>query len=149
MVFQGSFFKQYSCNLCELLCHLVDLPGYGFAKVAKAKRQDWSGVLSSYMHERRNLSLLVLAQDVRRDVEEEELWFLEQLSAASCRDREVILALTKCDKLGSNELRKRLALISQQSGLPEDHLYPCGLDVRGKQVVGRLRTSLFDRLTGR
>ena len=49
-------------------CHLVDLPGYGFAKVSKQLRNHWSQVLSTYLLQREALKGLVIVVDIRRGI---------------------------------------------------------------------------------
>src|SRR5210317_2169282 len=48
--------------------HLVDLPGYGFAKVSRILRQHWDTVLSTYLLHRRALKGLVIVVDIRRGI---------------------------------------------------------------------------------
>jgi len=78
----------------ELL--FVDLPGYGYAKVSKAERKRWQGLVEAYLKHRESLRAAVLLQDIRRDLSEDE-----DLLIAWLREREipVVLAVTKSDKL--------------------------------------------------
>jgi GTP-binding protein len=76
--------------------HLVDLPGYGYAKVPVAVKQHWQKVLSSYLEQRQSLRGLVLMMDVRHPLKEYDLQMLEW-----CRHQQmpVHILLTKADKL--------------------------------------------------
>lgn len=76
--------------------HLVDLPGYGYAKVPKAVKQHWQQVLSTYLQQRQSLRGLVLLMDVRHPLKEFDLQMLEW-----CRHQQmpVHILLTKADKL--------------------------------------------------
>ena len=74
---------------------LVDLPGYGYAKVAKTERADWKRWIEAYLGSRRTLRLAVLLQDLRRDPGDDERLLLEWLAE---RGMPAIVALTKCDK---------------------------------------------------
>lgn len=75
---------------------LVDLPGYGFAKVADSMRQHWGELLSGYFQVRQSLSGLLLIVDMRRrltDYDEQMLRFAEEVNLP------VHVLLTKADKL--------------------------------------------------
>ncbi len=84
---------------------LVDLPGYGYAKVPAKVRAQWRGMIESYLLSRRVLKGVVLILDARRDgPNPHEVDFLRWLQ----KERLPVLpVLTKCDKLKKN------ALISQ------------------------------------
>ena len=92
---------------------LVDLPGYGFAKVPGALRQHWGELLSGYFEVRQSLSGLLLIADMRRrltDYDRAMLQFAEEVSLP------VHILLTKADKLKKGqaatallEVRKELA----------------------------------------
>jgi len=75
---------------------LVDLPGYGFAKMSRADAVKIAALLADYLRRRRNLAALVMLIDARRGPEREELEL-----AAAVRDRglELIVVATKCDKI--------------------------------------------------
>jgi GTP-binding protein len=92
---------------------LVDLPGYGFAKVPDARRRHWRGLLSDYFAGRSSLGGLMLVMDIRRGLTE----FDEQmLLLAESAELPVHVLLTKADKLKRGqvassllEARRRLA----------------------------------------
>lgn len=91
---------------------LVDLPGYGYAKMSRTDAERIGRLVQDYMSRRRLLVALVLLVDARRGPESEEL-ALTQL--AETRDeetdqlRQVIVVATKCDKLRSAERARALA----------------------------------------
>jgi len=94
---------------------LVDLPGYGYAKVAAAVRQEWRDLLEAYFRERTSLVGLFITVDVRRGLND-----LDQVMLAWSRDANVAAAilLTKADKLSrSARLQRRRAIAMT---LPED-----------------------------
>jgi GTP-binding protein len=84
----------------------VDLPGYGFARVAKAERAAWRRLVEGYLDGRAPLRAAVLVQDVRRDASADEFdlvaWLVE-------REVPVLVAATKADKLkrGARDARLR------------------------------------------
>jgi GTP-binding protein len=76
--------------------HLVDLPGYGYAEVSRDTRESWRPLIEAYLSTRGTLAGVLLLVDVRRGVEHEELDFVPWLEQRDC---DVVVALTKCDKL--------------------------------------------------
>lgn len=85
---------------------LVDLPGYGFAKVPEAVRRDWGALVGGYIQQRDNLRGLIVLMDVRRP-----LTSLDQqmLDWAQAHQRPVHILLTKADKLSRNAANQSLS----------------------------------------
>jgi len=75
---------------------LVDLPGYGFARVSKVERATWRGLVEGYLGRRAPLRAAVLVQDLRRDASEDERELLAWLAA---HDVPTLVVATKSDKL--------------------------------------------------
>lgn len=75
--------------------HLVDLPGYGFAKVPKKMRQHWDTVLSTYLLQRQALKGLVIVVDIRRGISELDGALIEMLN----NNLPLHVLLAKADKL--------------------------------------------------
>jgi GTP-binding protein len=86
----------------ESQCHLVDLPGYGFAKVSKQLRNHWNLVLSTFLLKRQALRGLVVVVDIRRGISDFDQALIDMM------DNTVPLhiLLTKSDKLGRNAIHK-------------------------------------------
>ena len=80
---------------------LLDLPGYGFAKSSKAKKQDWGPLLGEYFQKRQALTAVIIFMDIRHPLKEND-WEMINL----CRDFDVpfIPVLTKSDKLSNNKI---------------------------------------------
>lgn len=78
---------------------LVDLPGYGYAKVSQEQRREWTEKMHQFLLERQQLALIVLLVDARHEPMELDLdmayWLAEH-------ERKFIVALTKADKLSKN-----------------------------------------------
>src|SRR3990167_2041905 len=79
---------------------LVDLPGYGYAKVARSIQRDWQQLLTDYLHYRQSLTGLILIMDCRHP-----LTSLDEvlLNAAKARNLMVHILLTKADKLSKSQ----------------------------------------------
>lgn len=89
---------------------LVDLPGYGYAKVAKKVKDQWQKHLSEYLYERASLKGLVLVMDIRHPLQEYDTlminWAIE-------RELPTHILLTKCDKLKNGARKTSLMAVNQ------------------------------------
>jgi len=82
--------------------HLVDLPGYGYAKVAKTQREKWEIETRNYLLRREDLLHIFLLIDSRIPPQVIDIEFMEWLSK---NQRPFSILFTKCDKLSSNKVR--------------------------------------------
>jgi GTP-binding protein len=94
---------------------LVDLPGYGYAKVSREERDRWRPLVESYLGARPSLRTAVLLQDLRRDWSEDEALLVAWLAE---RKVPVLVALTKSDKLRPMQRAQRVRELRGQTGLP-------------------------------
>ncbi len=85
---------------------LVDLPGYGYAKVSDSERRRWSELIEGYFDDDRDLRLVIQLWDIRHDPSKDDYQMLEYMLE---REIPFILVLTKSDKLNKSERAKRLA----------------------------------------
>lgn len=92
---------------------LVDLPGYGFAKVPRPLQEHWRGLLDTYFTKRESLKALFLIMDVRRPLTDLD-W--QMIEFALSRGRGVHLILTKADKLGRGAAGSTLARVRREIG---------------------------------
>ncbi len=79
---------------------IVDLPGYGFAKVSKAQKADWQKLITYYLHSSEHLRLANILIDARRGIKENDIAMMELLKAC---DKEFQIVLTKADKASVDE----------------------------------------------
>jgi GTP-binding protein len=84
---------------------LVDLPGYGFARVSKQLRSHWDEVLSTFLLKRQALRGLVIVVDIRRGISELDQVLIEMLD----NRLPLHILLTKSDKLSRNAIQKAVA----------------------------------------
>src|SRR5215212_8003744 len=80
--------------------YLVDLPGYGFAKVSQAQRKSWQKMIEDYVRKRENLVTLFLLIDSRHSPQKNDLEFVDQLGKWQIP---FALAFTKADKITQKE----------------------------------------------
>ena len=92
---------------------LVDLPGYGYAKVAASLRVEWQGAVGDYVERRRCLRGLVLLMDVRHPLKDLDRQLIDW---AVSLGRPVHVLLTKADKLGRGEANATLAAVRRSVG---------------------------------
>lgn len=85
---------------------LVDLPGYGYAKVSDSERRRWSELIEGYFDDDRDLRLVLQLWDIRHDPSKDDYQMLEYMLE---REIPFIIVLTKADKLNKSERTKRLA----------------------------------------
>ncbi|HTJ79233.1 MAG TPA: ribosome biogenesis GTP-binding protein YihA/YsxC [Rariglobus sp.] len=90
--------------------HLVDLPGYGYAKVAKTQRASFNKAVADYLAGRKNLSCVFVLIDSRLTPQAIDLEFVEWL--ASCTVP-FALVFTKLDKSGASVAQANIALFKQ------------------------------------
>ena len=87
---------------------LVDLPGYGYARVAEAVKFQWQDLMAAYLHRRRSLVGLVIVMDIRHPLTDFDQRMLEWSREAQ---RSVLLLLTKQDKLKRGAALAQLAQV--------------------------------------
>lgn len=85
--------------------YLVDLPGYGYAKVPKTERKKWEKFLRKYIIQRENLYCLFVLIDVRHEAQSADLDFMEWLGVSEIP---FVIVFTKADKLKPEELEENL-----------------------------------------
>lgn len=105
---------------------LVDLPGYGFAKVPLAMRRHWRHLLEDYFSDRRSLSGLFVIMDCRRPMTDVDQQMLAMADAVACP---VHVVLTKADKLSRGKAA-------------------AALQATRKSLTDRASVQLFSALTG-
>lgn len=86
--------------------YLVDLPGYGYAKVSKEDRKKFMGMIDHYVKDRPNLVNLFVLIDSRHEPQKNDLEFMEMLGQEGIP---FSIVFTKIDKLSSNQLQKNIS----------------------------------------
>ena len=96
---------------------IVDLPGYGYAKVSKSVSESWGPMMEQYLSRRENLLKVVLLVDIRHAPSKQDVEMYEYLRHYGL-DGAVVA--TKADKISRNQLQKQIKLIRQTLGLDAD-----------------------------
>jgi GTP-binding protein len=89
--------------LADSRFHLVDLPGYGYARVPAAVKKSWGVLVEGYLTGNPNLKGLVFLVDCRRDLRPDDMTLLEWVVN---RELPFLIVLTKADKLSRNQLNQ-------------------------------------------
>ena len=118
----------FSFSLAGANVRLVDLPGYGYAKVSRAERALWGEVVPRYVESRQQLKLMLLLCDIRRSPAEEEHDLVAWCAARGLACR---LVLTKGDKLNKSQRFAAAAKARRELGTPDDVLVISSLKKEG------------------
>nr|WP_281047795.1 ribosome biogenesis GTP-binding protein YihA/YsxC [Syntrophotalea carbinolica] len=132
-------------NFFEVNQHfmLVDLPGFGFAKVPVSVKKAWGRMTRTYLEERTNLKAVVLLFDIRREPRDEELQLLDWLEELNIP---TIPVITKVDKVTKNRRRAQIRPILEATGLPQEAFsFFSALTREGREdILQRLDVALSD-----
>ncbi len=120
---------------------LVDLPGYGYARVAKERQAEWRPLIEGYLKSSPRLRGLVLLLDARREPSDDDRAMLAFLADAGLP---VLVAITKMDKFGSAAGEERVNAIAAALELDREQVVP----VSARTGLGRdeLASALADLL---
>lgn len=100
---------------------LVDLPGYGYARVSKERRAEWKPLIESYLRGSSDLRGIVQLLDVRHDPTADDRSMLDFLGDLGIP---TIVVLTKVDKLTPAERTRRIVQLASELTLDDDQLIP-------------------------
>ena len=101
---------------------LVDLPGYGYAKVSKAEKARWAELVEGYLSAGRNIALIIQIIDIRHKPTRDDYDMLDFLYQSNAP---FVIALTKRDKLKKTAYQKRIdELLDELADYEETELFP-------------------------
>ena len=100
---------------------LVDLPGYGYARISKTRKAEWLPLIEGYLRQATALRGVVQLLDVRHPASNDDLQMLDFLAEVGVP---TIVALTKIDKLRAQELPARMRELALQLQLDEEQMIP-------------------------
>lgn len=98
---------------------LVDLPGYGYARISKDRKAEWKPMIESYLKGSSNLRGIVQLLDVRHDPTKDDLQMFDFLATVGVP---TMVVMTKTDKLTKAQAAERIQAISSSLGLEEDQV---------------------------
>ena len=91
--------------------YLVDLPGFGYAKISKNMKSLWEKLISDYFNYSKNLKIVLHLIDIRRLITEKDRELMEFLNHYNIPS---IIVLTKIDKLSKNQVNKNVSILKKQ-----------------------------------
>src|SRR5689334_13884423 len=100
---------------------LVDLPGYGYARISKDRKAEWKPMIESYLSSSPNLKGIVQLLDVRHDPTKEDLQMFDFLAQVGVP---TMVVMTKTDKLSQAQAKTRITAITASLGLEDDQVIP-------------------------
>jgi len=132
----GSPGKTRTINFYEINdeFRIVDLPGYGYAKVSKSVTENWGDMIEGYLANRQGLVKVVQLVDIRHTPSPQDVQMYEWLKHYGF---DGIVVATKSDKISRNEMAKNIGEIRKTLGLsPDDKVIP----------VSSLKRTGYDKL---
>lgn len=97
--------------------YFVDLPGYGYAKVAKSEKERWAGLIEGYLGDDRELALVFQLVDFRHPPTADDILMINFLIDSGIP---FVVVLTKADKLSKNQRAERRAALMNELPCAED-----------------------------
>ena len=104
---------------CNDEFRIVDLPGYGFAKVSRSESEKWGAMIEGYLENRSTLLKVVQLVDIRHKPSAQDVQMYDYLKYYGL---DGIVAATKADKLGTNEKARALKQIRQTLGMGKNDI---------------------------
>lgn len=102
--------------------YLVDLPGYGYAKVSKSEKASWGKVMETYLNNRPNLQEVLLLVDIRHEPTNDDIMMYDWIKHFGFGS---IVIATKSDKITKGRMPKHLKMIREKLKMPkEDKIIP-------------------------
>lgn len=93
--------------------YIVDLPGYGYAKVSKKEKKSWGKLIEDFLTVGDDLIGLILLLDCRRDTSQEDMDLIDWLAE---RGLPVLIVITKTDKINRDKVNRKLKQIEKELG---------------------------------
>lgn len=100
--------------------HIVDLPGYGYAKVSKVEKEKWGGIIETYLKARNELKLVVQLVDIRHEPTENDRIMYDWIKKTNLPR---VVVVTKTDKISRNAQFKNVAIIKKSLGIEADDYF--------------------------
>lgn len=98
---------------------LVDLPGYGYAKVSKKEKEKWDKLINEYLHNRENLKEVFLLVDIRHEPTDLDLQMYDWIIDSGFTG---FIIATKYDKISKNQLQKHIRAIMKKLDVEDEGL---------------------------
>ena len=97
--------------------YFVDLPGYGYAKVAKSEKDKWGNIMETYLGDREELCAIFLLVDIRHEPTNDDVMMYEWIKHFGY---ECVVIATKADKISRGQYQKHMSIIRKKLQLEKD-----------------------------
>lgn len=97
--------------------YFVDLPGYGYAKVAKSEKDKWGNIMETYLENRDELCAIFLLVDIRHEPTNDDVMMYEWIKHFGY---ECVVIATKADKIARGKYQKHISIIRKKLQLEKD-----------------------------
>lgn len=104
---------------CNDRFRIVDLPGYGYAKISRSESEKWGAMMEAYLEERENLIKVVQLVDIRHEPSVQDVQMYDYLKYHGL---DGIVVATKADKIGKNERARAISRIASSLGMSEEDI---------------------------
>ena len=123
--------------------YLVDLPGYGYAKVSQSEKEKWGKMIEKYLHTSKNLTAVFLLVDIRHEPSANDKMMYDWIVHNGF---EPIIIATKLDKIKRSQMQKNVKQIKEGLNLrPGSSIIPFSAETKqGREEIW----ALIDELTG-
>ena len=117
--------------------YLVDLPGYGYAKVSEREKEQWGKLIERYLHTSKQLKAVFLLIDIRHEPSANDRQMYEWIVAQGYRP---IIIATKLDKMKRSQVQKQLKIVKEGLGLlPGTTVIPFSAETKqGREEIWKL-----------
>ena len=119
---------------------IVDLPGYGYARVSRAESEKWGPMVEEYLGVRETLKAVCVLLDIRHEPTGQDKQLFDYLDHYGIKR---LIVATKADKISKNALRKQLAMIRRAIGAPADEGIVC-VSALKRTGVEELLQAMYD-----
>lgn len=124
--------------------YLVDVPGYGYAKVSQKKRQEFGEMIQDYLETRPNLKGLIILIDGRHEPTKDDI---AMYNYAQYLNIPILVVCTKMDKIKKSQMNKTLAGLKKNLDLNYDHVSVLTFSSVTKMHVAKLNKWIEDRIS--
>ncbi|NLX64516.1 MAG: YihA family ribosome biogenesis GTP-binding protein [Clostridiaceae bacterium] len=97
---------------------LVDLPGYGYAKVSRQERESWGQLVETYLNSRENLKMILLLVDIRHEPTPDDVMMFNYILESG---RDYAIIATKADKISRSAYKKHMDKVKAVLDLDNEH----------------------------
>lgn len=101
---------------------VVDLPGYGYAKVSKAQRGSWKNMILTFFEQRQQLRGVVCLVDIRHKADPKDILMIQMMQSLNIP---FIIAATKSDKISKSKANSAISKLRKSLNIGDQQIFAC------------------------